>query len=85
MPKLKQSRTDIVESVIRKAIAGSAAYYGFNSDELARRIGISRATWYRRMQCPSTFTISELFKMVRVLRWDESLFNELFRIGGKSS
>ena len=49
-----------------KTIKGAAAYYHHTPEDQARKIGISSATWYRRLHEPGTFTLREIRKLIRV-------------------
>lgn len=70
MPKLKRTATEIQDANIRKAIQGAAAYYGLCINEQAETAGVKRATWYRRLNDPGTFTLKELRKMALRYHWD---------------
>ena len=70
MPKMRQTATQIQDGHIRKVISGSAAFYELSVNQLAEVAGVKRATWYRRLNDPGTFTLKELRKMVLRYRWD---------------
>lgn len=75
MPRLKPSPAEraAAEAELRKrTLLGTLNKYrmicGFNSWELAAPvIGISRATIFRRIRQPETFTLDELHRIVRAL------------------
>ena len=50
MPKLKQTSRDLANLRFMQAVKGSAAFYRTDTDEIALIAGVSRATWYRRLQ-----------------------------------
>ncbi|MBQ6430812.1 MAG: hypothetical protein IJJ99_02920 [Oscillospiraceae bacterium] len=76
MPRLKPSAAQqaAAEAERRKrSLLGTLNKYrmicGFNSWELAApAIGMSRATIFRRIREPETFTLDELHRIVRVLQ-----------------
>ena len=75
MPRLKPSPAEraAAEAELRKrTLLGTLNKYrmicGFNSWELAAPvIGMSRATIFRRIRQPETFTLDELHRIVRAL------------------
>lgn len=76
MPRLKPSPAEraAAEAERRKrSLLGTLNKYrmiqGFNSWELAAPVlGMSRATIFRRIRQPETFTLDELHRIVRVLQ-----------------
>lgn len=70
MPKLRMTDIEVQDAFLRQAIKGSAAYYQLNVNEQASIAGCTRATWYRRLNDPSDFSLYELRKMVRRYKWD---------------
>ena len=69
MPKLRMSDEQIQDAFLRQAIKGSAGFFQLSSEELARAAGCARATWYRRINQPETFTLAELRRMVKRFHW----------------
>ena len=69
MPKLRMSDTQVQDALLRQAIKGSAGYFQLSVNEQAEIAGCTRATWYRRMNQPETFTVDELRSMIRRYKW----------------
>lgn len=70
MPKLRLTEAQLLDAQLRKAISGSAGYFQLSANEQATIAGVKRATWYRRLNCPSDFSVRELRKMIRRYHWD---------------
>lgn len=70
MPKLKKSPTELANTYLLTAIGSSAIFYADSPLQQARIVGLSRASWYRRLKAPGTFTVDELRKLARHYRWD---------------
>lgn len=47
-----------------KTIKGAAVYYSHSPTEQARIVRMSRATWYRKLQDPGSFTLAELRRLI---------------------
>ena len=56
---LRQSKI----AVIRGKIAGYMKMYGQGADEMAAKMRMSPATWYRRVSDPGKFTVKELERL----------------------
>ena len=54
-----------------KAIKAALAYSGQSRGELARRMGIHYETLGRKLRSPETFTLGELTKADRILRFTQ--------------
>jgi hypothetical protein len=70
MPRTRQTALQIQDASIRKAISGSAAFYGLSMEQQYETVGVKRATWYRRLNDPGTFTLREIRRMALRYRWD---------------
>ena len=70
MPKLRLRLDQVQDASIRQAISGSAGYFGLSVNEQAEIAGVKRATWYRRLQTPGDFSLTELRRMVYNYGWD---------------
>lgn len=70
MPKLRMTDIEVQDALLRQAIKGSAAYFKLSVNEQALIAGCTRSTWYRRLNDPSDFSLSELRRMVRRYKWD---------------
>jgi len=70
MPKLRMTDTQVQDAHLRQAIKGSAGYFQLSPDEQAEIAGVKRATWYRRLYAPESFSLAELRRMVRRYKWD---------------
>lgn len=70
MPKLRMTDTEVQDAFLRQAIKGSAGYFSLCPDEQAQIAGLTRATWYRRLTQPSTFSLKELRRMAKRYHWD---------------
>ena len=70
MPNMRITDTEVQDAFLRQAIKGSAGYFSLRAPEQAEIAGITRATWYRRLNKPSDFTVAELRRMIRRYHWD---------------
>ncbi len=70
MPKLRMTDTEVQDALLRQAIKGSAGYFQLRPDDQAEIAGVTRATWYRRLNEPGNFSLYELRRMVRRYKWD---------------
>lgn len=80
MPKLRQTATEIANAKIMEAIKGSAAFYCIPPEEQAGIAGVSRATWYRRLQYPGDFTVSEMRRMAKRYRWEDRAILAMMKV-----
>lgn len=71
MPKTRLTDAQTQDALLRQAIKGSAAFYQLSPTEQAEIAGVTRATWYRRLNEPSSFSLKELRRMTRRYRWSE--------------
>lgn len=71
MPKLRMTDSQVQDALLRQAIKGSAGYFQLGPNDQAEIAGVTRATWYRRLDRPSSFNVRELRRMVRRYNWDE--------------
>ena len=69
MPKLRMTGTEVQDALLRRAVKGSAGYFGLSGTDQAQIAGCTRAMWYRRLRCPGDFTLAELRRMVRRYKW----------------
>lgn len=70
MPKLRMTDKQVQDAFLRQAIKGSAGYFQLSPNEQAEIAGVTRATWYRRLDDPSMFNVRELRRMVKRYHWD---------------
>lgn len=70
MPKLRMTDTEVQDAFLRQAIKGSAGYFQLSVNDQAKIAGCKRATWYRRLNNPSDFSLYELRRMVKRYKWD---------------
>ena len=70
MPKLRMTDQQVQDACLRQAIKGSAGYFQLGPTDQAEIAGVKRATWYRRLDTPSSFSLRELRRMVRRYHWD---------------
>lgn len=54
-----------------KAIIAALAYSGQNRGELARKMGIHQNTLERKLSKPESFTLGELVKADRIIRFTQ--------------
>lgn len=64
-----KTRTDPARTIIESRIV--AAGYGRRNDELAKRAGISRGTYYGHKNTPGSFTVSELRRLDSLVRFTD--------------
>lgn len=63
-------------------LRGRIVENGFNVDTLAKRIGINRATFYRKLNDKGlTFTVGEVHKMISSLHLTEEEASKIFLFG----
>lgn len=55
--------------MLKNRIKARAVELGITVPQLATSLGINRSTMYRKLKDPGRFTVSELKKLVSVLRW----------------
>ena len=80
MPRLKMSSMEQANRRLLEAVKGASAFYDITSDEQASIAGVSRATWYRRLQHPGEFTLNELRRMARQYHWDDKVLSSILRV-----
>ena len=73
MPNLRMTENQLLDAQLRKAISGSAGYFQLKPDDQALIAGVKRATWYRRLSCPSDFSVGELRRMIRRYHWNSEI------------
>lgn len=69
MPKLKPNPTEEANRVARACISNNMELYAVDEEALAMQIGITRRTIITRREKPETFTLQELRKMAKTLKW----------------
>lgn len=69
MPKLKPNPTEEANRVARACISNNMELYAVDEEALAMQIGITRRTIVTRREKPETFTLQELRKMAKTLKW----------------
>ena len=80
MPKLKKTPQEEADLRLREAIAGSSTYLGLSIQAQAEVAGVGRSTWYRRLDHPGDFTLSEFRRMCRKYRWTEEQVLRIVRV-----
>lgn len=83
MPRLKQSDIFLQDAYLRSAIKGASGYFGLTAADQALIAGVKRATWYRRLQDPSSFTVGELRRMIFRYHWGSKIICNI--LGAKES
>ena len=48
-----------------KTLKGAAVYYSHTPDEQAKIAKVSRATWFRRVRDPGSFTLAEIRRLIK--------------------
>ena len=71
MPKLRMTDLQVQDALLRQAIKGSAGYFQLTPNDQAEIAGVTRATWYRRLDSPYNFSVKELRRMIKRYHWDE--------------
>ena len=55
---------------IKALIAKNATYLGIkNNEDMAKRIGVSRTTMYKKLEHPETFTVKEIRRLAKILNF----------------
>lgn len=74
MPKLRKTAAELrhernlkIADIARTACVRSAG----DLDTLIQKIGISKSTWFRRMQNPEEFTLGQIQELARLLDEDD--------------
>lgn len=60
------------DQYLKRTLKGAAIYFCHTPDDQARIAKVSHATWYRRLQNPSTFTLAELRRLIAFYKIDIS-------------
>ena len=63
---------------VRRAIDMAIAFYQLTSKDKPKICGLSRSTFYRRMEHPENFTLKELRKMAESFGWDLPTIGQFF-------
>lgn len=79
MPALKRSAREVADACFLQAVKGKAAFYGIKMEDLAEYVGVSHATWYRRLQNPGDMTLKEFRRLCKRLHWDEETVLSIVR------
>lgn len=58
---------------LSKQIRASMAYTGLTQEDVAEKVGISRATLCRKLADPSRFTWGELLIIGKLFRWEMAI------------
>lgn len=73
MTNLRLRLDQIQDANLKKAISGSAGYFGLSVNDQASIAGVKRATWYRRLNSPGDFSLRELRRMVKSYNWSSDI------------
>lgn len=71
MPKLKPSNIESKSRIIRSIISQYMELYGMDEEHIAARIHFTKRTFQNKRKNPETFTLSELWKLVEILKLSE--------------
>jgi hypothetical protein len=66
-PEPRPERGEDIARSISRNVRAEVARTGLRAEDIARRVGVSLATWYRRAEDPSSWSINELLRLAAVL------------------
>ena len=69
MPKLKESPIARANAAFRAHLGRHIGYYGTNTDEISKRIRVSRATLNGRRRTPGMLRMDEFRRLIQVCNW----------------
>ena len=69
---------------MREAVSGGMSRKKISVKEMAKKLGISESSMYKRRDHPETFTIQEFLKIWDILQPDESFEKKVLRKDGRS-
>lgn len=79
MPKLKPSEHTVRNAYRRGMIQQGVTAKLTTPERVAKGMGISRATYTRRLADPETLTVAEVESLAGVLGWDSEDITEFMR------
>ena len=69
MPRVKPFACQEKERIVRACIAANQERYGYTDEQLAKYMGVSVQTVKKRKKEPDTFTLEELHRLNRALKF----------------
>lgn len=67
---MKMSKKD-KQLLLKAEISSYLIYSGYNKEELALKLGMSRASFYNKMNNIDKFTFKEITKLFNILKLDD--------------
>lgn len=69
MPKLKPSDQESANCIVRACISGNMERHRLTDEQLAVKVGVTKKTIQNKRHRPETFTLQELQKMAKALKF----------------
>ena len=69
MPRVKPFDCEEKKQIVKSCIVANQARYGYTDEQLAKYLGISITTMRKRLNDPDTFTLQELHRLNRALKF----------------
>lgn len=69
MPKLKPSNQEEANCIVRACISGNMERHRLTDEQLAVKVGVTKKTIQNKRHRPETFTLQELQKMAKALKF----------------
>ena len=69
MPKLKPTEKEESRRIVRACIASNMELYRLDSETIAARMGFAERTFRNKRENPETFTMDELWKLSKILKF----------------
>lgn len=78
MPRLKMSEKQQRDQEVKALILKNATYLGMKGNkEIAERIGVSESTLVRKLKHPDSFTLREINRLAKVLKFKITIQDKL--------
>lgn len=69
MPKVKPTDLEERRRIVRACIASNMELYRLDSETIAARMGFAERTFRNKRENPETFTMDELWKLSKILKF----------------
>lgn len=69
MSRVPPNDKEKARRVVRACISNNMELYHLDNEVIAARLGFSERTFRNKRECPETFTMEELWKLSRILKF----------------
>lgn len=69
MPKISPNEKEQCRRVVKACISSNMDLYHIDENEIALKLGFTTRTLRNKRECPDTFTVAELWKLSRLLKF----------------